>query len=924
MNIVVLIIRLCNEDDRLSNITIDLDNFSVSIGNTYLIRRESLSVLGNEFCATIVDIRPPRPGDQVNATIITDYGFDGCQECFSENSNYLLFKSCFFGQFNEIVVDKTQWTGLLPTIDNIYFLDFYVGSLAGGSVLFQGCFRFDRFVVDQPGFNQVVFLTGNEEKDDCETCLSDSPIIYRVIECTSNDPYYISFPSNTFDGHLITFTDSVGLTQYCGIVDRLLSGVTITGFLISDLGNPRNTGLTCEDCLSNVSGKRIIGGCLDSENTEVVWASTLFSVGDSTHLSSGDGCYEVGDETASAVTLNELANYAPQENCEDCLECYGLEYDFVTCDEIETCGAQNPIFFNTSSGSRESVIDSGNNMFITLQGTGTIFKYDLTTQTPIGSAGLSVLSGPFGIDLDETNGVICVSNQFANSVRFFDYNDLSNSSIFSGGTPSNGRKVYFEPNDGLFYVLFDTFGMLQNIQVYSASSYNLVTQVGSFGSTNGGYRDIVRVGSVLYVLNTNNQTIELYNSTTYTPINTYSLGVQPSSFDYNVPTNTLYISTQNTSSYLKYNVVSNTFTVVPFTRDCIIGGDLVKIKLNILNDRIYITDYNCNRIYEFELSTDTLLNTYSDNLNNPFGIGNDISGNTWFGDVNKIFQLGCETGIVSGTTTSNELVDVGQTFFNPFLNVCCVVTDRRSLTEDSFLAFTEYFSMLNFDNCESCDSGNVESFICQVCDFDFGFAAVLVAPTGTYNIGDIVRSEYGNSNFLCFEIFDYYDVNNYGTGYPVFESTGSPYPTCDECTNNSFVGITVINTSTLQSSKVKITLSDWLTIFGFLTGIPFTSVKGADGFCYQIVNLCPLDEPEGPIFEITDFYINQFFCENPPPPLPPVSAGTEYLVCNICEGPSGFTATTIVPPHPVWTRPNGQQVTLLDTVALGGMFGLNN
>ena len=56
------------------------------------------------------------------------------------------------------------------------------------------------------------------------------------------------------------------------------------------------------------------------------------------------------------------------------------------------------------------------------------------------------------------------------------------------------------------------------------------------------------------------------------------------------------------------------------------------------------------------------------------------------------------------------------------------------------------------------------------------------------------------------------------------------------------------------------------------------------------------------------------------------TAGTEYTVCVICEDccQSGTTATTINPPHPTWTRPDGDAVVLLDAVALGGMFGLNN
>jgi hypothetical protein len=57
-----------------------------------------------------------------------------------------------------------------------------------------------------------------------------------------------------------------------------------------------------------------------------------------------------------------------------------------------------------------------------------------------------------------------------------------------------------------------------------------------------------------------------------------------------------------------------------------------------------------------------------------------------------------------------------------------------------------------------------------------------------------------------------------------------------------------------------------------------------------------------------------------------ISAGTEYTVCVICEDccGSGTTATTVNPPHPTWTRPDGNSVVLLDAVQLGGMFGLNS
>jgi hypothetical protein len=53
-----------------------------------------------------------------------------------------------------------------------------------------------------------------------------------------------------------------------------------------------------------------------------------------------------------------------------------------------------------------------------------------------------------------------------------------------------------------------------------------------------------------------------------------------------------------------------------------------------------------------------------------------------------------------------------------------------------------------------------------------------------------------------------------------------------------------------------------------------------------------------------------------------VSAGTPYEECLVCYTASGYTATSVAVPHPVWTGPNGQVVTQMSAVQLGGMNGL--
>ena len=53
----------------------------------------------------------------------------------------------------------------------------------------------------------------------------------------------------------------------------------------------------------------------------------------------------------------------------------------------------------------------------------------------------------------------------------------------------------------------------------------------------------------------------------------------------------------------------------------------------------------------------------------------------------------------------------------------------------------------------------------------------------------------------------------------------------------------------------------------------------------------------------------------------PRSANTESIVCETCDGAE--TVFEVIPPHPVWTDSQGNEVIQMNAVELGGMFGLN-
>jgi len=932
MAILSLKLEFCGKFISIGQVIVDDTLNEISIGSVYNLSGCTI-VKGREICFndcfTVVGFE--QSASIPNTVILNSYGIDGCTDCQLDTSNYLVFNECLRnGLLGRIFVPISGFTGT-TVIDDVYLLSMYV-NYDGDQIQYTGCFQLIGYSINKNDGDYDVFILEQTQKTDCEICLKESPIIYEVLDCLNpfGSPYYISLPSTGFEYHLITFTDLDGLTQYCGNVKGTIVGQPTTGILISDLGIPEETGVTCDDCLLNVAEKRKLVNCLNPLDIEIVWASTLFEPEQSTHLSSGDGCYEISPDVVSGetVTITELANFDPQNDCNTCFECYGLVYDYQTCEPQEVCGPQNIITtnnFGTGLSTRDIKIDSNDNIFITFNQSGRIAKYDLNTLSFVEQSN-NVLNGAYGIDIDETNGVICVSNRFSNYVSFFNYTFLSNG--YSLPSSFGGNKVYLNPNDGYFYVTFDNCCSSPNVKVYSGSSFCGMTLTTEFGSISNSYRDIIQVGSSIYVASYNTQSIEVYD-TSYNLTNTIFLGQFPTSFDYNPLNNTLYISTIS-PIYIKLDLSTNGIVLNSFSSNCWSTTEFVKIKLNTNTNKLYITNTNCNSIHEFDLTTDTLIRIYDDELTSngvlgTFAMDNDTSGNTWFGSYDRAFELGCTNQIINGQTIGNEFLSAGTTFFNYQLSACCEITSVSNNTDDSF-TFNEYLSMLHYEDCQTCTGTTHELFYCQSCDGSI--EAVLVAPSLTFTIGQFVRSHWGNSHFLCFEIMDNYTVADYGTGYPSFEAQGEPpFASCSACTSGTSIGLTIINCDTLVPSQVNVTLENWLQIAGFPTFVQNPVISDSNGVCYQVVNLCPIDN-NNPEFPIQEFFVNQLFCRlsNATPGRPaPVSAGTEYFACQICcPCESGGTVTSVAVPHPVWTGLYGNAVTLLDAVQLGGMNGLNN
>lgn len=908
----------CNNNFGLS-VIIDDSVTSVSVGQTYFISGTTGQPPNQRQindCFTIKNIKNAPSGPADSLTFSTPYL--GCEECSIDNANYIVLKACFDIGLRNTIINIGDITPT-PSIGDVFLMEIVINEF-GRTQNVTSCFSIDSFS-SSSNFSSPALVLSYSSRTDCQDCLTTSPIIHEVIECLTQSTYTIAFPSTGFDNHLITFTDLLGITQYCGIVKGISDFVGITGLLVTDLGIPQETGITCDDCLANVSEKKKIQNCVNSGETQVVWASSLFQAGDSTHLTNANGCYEILPDVVpptEPITVNELANFDPQNNCEDCLECHGINFDFVTCEEIEQyvpITTVNTIADGFNFASREIYIDSSDKIFTPFQYSGRIGKYD---SLGLESNSSDVLFAPWGIDIDESNGIICVSNLNSTEVTFFNYLDLSQSSSVT--VPLyGGKKVYFDSIGGRFYVLFANTGV-PNIVGFAGASYSTMSSVALFGSASASYSDMIRIGSLFYCLNYTNQQLEVYNLG-YAITATYPLTNQPISLDVDYTNTIIYIATIN--GYIKFNYTTNTFVDINISNNCSSGDK--KIKIVSLTNTLVITDLNCNHITEIDILTDTLIRNVTNfqtyGITQIYGMDIDSSGSLWFGSYGSLFETSLVNTFVSSSSSTNELLSVGQTFFNPILSACCEVTNIYSSTNDSIVNITEYPSILNFNDCTECLSTPVDSFYCVDCVS--GDEVILVAPSSTFGLGDFIRSQYGNSDWVCFEIVDYYTLENYGDLFKI-ESNGTVYTSCEDCQLNAQIGITLINTETLQQGQYNITLDVWYQIVGYPSSVPLGCISDKNGVCYQVVNACPIDNVH-PLFEPADFYYNQILCRLQNEPLPPVSAGTEYLVCEICEDCcSGATSTLIVPPHPVWTRPNGQQVTLLDAVALGGMFGLNN
>jgi hypothetical protein len=269
----------------------------------------------------------------------------------------------------------------------------------------------------------------------------------------------------------------------------------------------------------------------------------------------------------------------------------------------------------------------------------------------------------------------------------------------------------------------------------------------------------------------------------------------------------------------------------------------------------------------------------------------------------------------SGSVISYQYVEnpIGTTLYYPYLDDCVEITSYSNPTVTSL----PLFSFNSLTDCETCNSSDNFVWLGESCST---LQLAIITTTNGFVLGDIVKVNRGSSEFDCYTLISEYDpsMGNYETYNSL---TNDTYQTCDECTLNLRINISIAECDGSNQQYVSISLVDYFMfkIFGY-------NIFNINQYnkCYTIINTCPING-NYPEINIRSFYYNCDDCvfDNT---RQPKSSGTEYEVCEICCdcGSTGSTINLITPPHPVYTDGYGTPVTQLNMVVLGGPNGLNN
>lgn len=302
-----------------SDFSINFNGNSPSIGEVWVSYNDTDINKRVGTCVEITDLT-----DETSSTWSATTQYTDCFNCLI-NSNYIaVLNNCQIDNQVSIPISaltETQYNHL--SSGGTIFLD-YISS----GVIQKGCFFINNitstnniqfsFVVSNVQVLNVTIETG------CESCITNNSIVAEVTNCDGITTHYVLMSSTALLGHLISYTD--GIDEFCGTIKSYVLDTPSYNF-VSDYGFREE----CDVCLQNVGIKYNLVNCVNSNITEVVWGSQLFVNGQVSNLSTNDGCFEVSGTTTDPVTTNLFLDFEPHSDCQSCIECSGVFYQYSLC-----------------------------------------------------------------------------------------------------------------------------------------------------------------------------------------------------------------------------------------------------------------------------------------------------------------------------------------------------------------------------------------------------------------------------------------------------------------------------------------------------------------------------------------------------------------------------------------------------------------
>ena len=660
-----------------------------------------------------------------------------------------------------------------------------------------------------------------------------------------------------------------------------------------------------------------LGFIVDDPLSEIIVNGTYYF--DSLDERIPSGCYTVTQ--ISTVVPVEPPDMVLIDTYTDCLDCLTNSSNYVV---VGFCGSRDKFVLPISAFT--GTVDIGQTYYISF----TIKRGDLT------------ITSCFYIDSfltnyeDEIGEVISISPLIVDCNTCFSENSFvyevidclegSSKYIQLSGDYIGHLITYYDP------LLFQQFcGVVENVSLGETPNVTLVSDLGLFIDPIQCEDCLGKVADKRIITNCINGTEQVVWASTLSGSEDYSnlsyelgcydigdlteSGVTISSFLNFDPQPSCTDCIECTGIQYNYSTCSGTGPIGAFSYS--------NTTTSVLTDGTYSVTGNTDgsgqyALFQVIVESNAISSIQLSNLGILYDVGNTITllGSDFGGispDDDIIITV--QDVVNEGSIVSYQYVEnpINTTLYIPWLGDCVEITSYSNPTGGPPLIY----SFNSLIDCETCNSSDNFVWLGESCST---LQLAIITTTNGFILGDIVKVNRGSSEFDCYTLTRPYNASM-GI-YDTYNSlTNDTYQTCDECTLNSRINISIAECDGSNQQYVSISLVDYFmfNIFGY-------NIFNINQYnkCYTIINTCPING-NYPEINIRSFYYNCDDCvfDNT---RQPKSSGTEYEVCEICCdcGSTGSTINLITPPHPVYTDGYGTPVTQLNMVVLGGPNGLNN